>query len=432
MDLGELYQAHVDRLQSEYATFMENHGIDAVIVHSGSAVPQSRFDDQDWPHKPTPTFAHWLPLRAPDAFLVIRPESHTLHCTPNTSYWESPAPVSSDHFWDAFQVREDGLEGARAAAGPRTVFIGEAAETAASLGIAEDRVNPANLLTDLDACRALKSDYERHCVGTANSLAARGHQAVAAAFEAGDESELALHLAYLAATKQDAWETPYGNIVALGEHAGVLHHVHYGKRATGAHSLLVDAGATYQGYASDITRTYVKGSGPGVDTFAALLRRVETMQQQLCTELRPGLPYEELHERAHQGLAAALRDLDIIGCNPEEMVDSGATRLLFPHGLGHSLGIQVHDVGCKPMPPSERNPHLRTTATVREGHIFTIEPGCYFIPSLLDQLRESSIAGAVNWDLVDVMRPLGGIRIEDNVAVMADESVNLTRDNWSG
>ena len=78
------------------------------------------------------------------------------------------------------------------------------------------------------------------------------------AFDGGARSELELHLAYLGATRQDDQETPYKNIVALGRNAAMLHHVSYGRDATRAESLLVDAGASYLGYCSDITRTWAR------------------------------------------------------------------------------------------------------------------------------------------------------------------------------
>jgi Xaa-Pro dipeptidase len=103
------------------------------------------------------------------------------------------------------------------------------------------------------------------------------------------------------------------------------------------------------------------------------------------------------------------------------------TRALYPHGLGHSLGVVVHDVGMKPRPPRADNPFLRNTSVIEVGQVFTIEPGCYFIPALLAPLRTDDRAALVDWTLVDELAPFGGIRIEDNVAVTASGPVNLTR-----
>jgi Xaa-Pro dipeptidase len=241
-------------------------------------------------------------------------------------------------------------------------------------------------LRDLDALRTKKSDYEILCLREANVRAARGHDAVVARFRAGDASELELHLAYLGATAQDDAETPYKNIVALGEHASVLHHVHYGKRRTAraAESLLLDAGAQCLGYASDITRTWVRGQGAGVDAFAQLLSGVEQLQQELCNEAAVGEPYEALHDACHDKLAAVLVETGVWAGSREEAVAAGVTRAFLPHGLGHSLGLQCHDVGCALRPPRKENPFLRNTSTIEARQCFTIEPGVYFIDALLD------------------------------------------------
>src|SRR6185503_13927987 len=112
-----------------------------------------------------------------------------------------------------------------------------------------------------------------------------GHRAVRDAFVAGDKSELELHLLFLQATAQDDPETPYKNIVALGENAATLHHVSYDRSAPlgdGGKALLVDAGATFMGYCSDITRTHVKDGGAAASAFAGLVASVERLQQKLC------------------------------------------------------------------------------------------------------------------------------------------------------
>src|SRR5262249_54939064 len=140
----------------------------------------------------------------------------------------------------------------------RAAFIGEDEARAHAWGFNE--VTPLELVRALDRLRVTKSAYETACITEANRRAAIGHRAVAEAFRARDASELELHLLYLGATGQDDPETPYKNIIALGPHAATLHHVGYDRAPSAAQSLLLDAGATFMGYASDVTRTYVKGT----------------------------------------------------------------------------------------------------------------------------------------------------------------------------
>jgi Xaa-Pro dipeptidase len=235
----------------------------------------------------------------------------------------------------------------------------------------------------------------------------------------------------LQATRQDDPETPYKNIVALGPHAATLHHVAYGRSAprNAAESLLIDAGATCRGYCSDVTRTWIKGRGASASAFEHLVAEVEAMQQRLCAALRAGMPYEALHDESHRQVAALLRETGVVRGSADAAVATGVTRAFYPHGLGHSLGLQTHDVGCGLRPPRKENPFLRNTSDVAVGQTLTIEPGIYFIDTLLDDVRaDAEKATIVNWSLVDALKPLGGVRIEDDVLVLDGGVRNFTRE----
>lgn len=209
--------------------------------------------------------------------------------------------------------------------------------------------------------------------------------------------------------------------------------MHYDKRVPvrAADSLLVDAGASCLGYGSDITRTWVRGSGDGATLFRALVDGVERLQNALCAQIKPGLEYEALHDRAHELLAALLVELGVGRAPAATLVERGVTRALFPHGLGHSLGIQVHDVGMKLRAPRADNPFLRNTSTIEAGQVFTIEPGCYIIEGLLAPLRTGDRAALLDWNAIETLRPFGGVRIEDDVVVTASGIRNLTREAWA-
>src|SRR5262249_10175359 len=115
----------------------------------------------------------------------------------------------------------------------------------------------------------------------------------------------------------------------------------------------------------------------------------------------------------------------------DEVVASGISRAFFPHGLGHSLGLVCHDVGCAEIKPKPNNPFLRNTSTISADQVFTIEPGIYFIQMLLEPLRRGANAGRLDWSLVDALAALGGVRIEDDVQVLAGGLRNFTRDHLS-
>ena len=420
----ESYPQHIAALQRATESALAEHQFEAVVLCSGTAQSKNRFDDQSWPLSPTPAYLHWCPLVEADAFVVVRPGRRpTLVRTVVDDYWETLAPPESDHFWTQFDVV--------------TVDAGHAADVLPHGKIAvitrdpgaapPGEVNPQALLGALDLVRTHKTPYEIECLAEATRRGVAGHRAIEARFRAGPCSELELHLIYLGASGQDDPTTPYKNIVALGPHCAVLHYIAYERTVVaGDTSLLVDAGARCQGYGSDITRTHARGAGS--KRFADLIARVDQLQQEICRRIQPGRAYEDLHDDCHRLLADVLVDSGIGKASAAELVDRGVTRTFLPHGLGHSLGVVTHDVGMKPRPPRPENRFLRNTSQIEVGQVFTIEPGLYFIDGLLGPLRAGDHARLVDWALVDELRPYGGIRIEDNVVVLAQGIRNLTRE----
>jgi Xaa-Pro dipeptidase len=426
---AQTYPDHIAYLQKGYEEALVAHGFDAVVLCSGAAAMKSRFDDQAWSLAPTPAYAHWCPLPEPDTYVIVRPgKKPQLVRTIVDDYWETPAPPESDHFFSAFEIVEvkPGLAG-DALPGGRVAVITRDPGTSPP-----GTVNPTNLITALDLLRTRKTAYEIECLVDASKRAAVGHKHVARMFQAGTPSELDLHLAYLQASEQDDAAAPYKNIVALGPHTAILHYVAYQReKIAGDTSFLIDAGAKVLGYGSDITRTHVRGNGSAARRFSNLLAHLDAVQKDICRRIRPGMSYEDLHDESHRLLAVALRELGIGRASPSELVDRGITRALFPHGLGHSLGICVHDVGMKPRPPRPDNKFLRTTSVIEPGQVFTIEPGIYVIDGLLGPLQADDRRDLVDWSAIADLRQFGGIRIEDNVLVEAGGIRNLTREAFA-
>ncbi|MGH8126042.1 MAG: Xaa-Pro dipeptidase, partial [Rhodanobacteraceae bacterium] len=294
---------------------------------------------------------------------------------------------------------------------------------------------PQAALNLLHYRRAFKTAYEITMMRVASKLGVHGHRAAEQAFREG-LSEFDIHCRYLEATRLAEHQLPYGNIIALDQHGAVLHYMHFDRNPpTHAHSFLIDAGGQFHGYNSDITRTY---ASPDAGEWQALIDAVEKAQQGFCAKVRAGQSYPELHIHAHHVLMQAMREQRFIACSPEAALASGISATFFPHGLGHLIGLQVHDVAgfardeagntiAKP----EGHPYLRLTRTLAPGMVTTIEPGLYFIDMLLAELKAKPAAKDVVWKKVDAFRKYGGIRIEDDVVCTAGDPVNLTRETFA-
>ncbi len=435
--LASEYGAHLAILDQRLDDALRATGFDGAVIFAGDERVVFR-DDQTYPFRVEPYFKAWVPLtQAPGSFLRLVPGQRPMLVYKQVDdYWHEPPSDPTGYWTQHFDIRvakTDAEARKLSGSGARWVAIGSAAERAArGAGAAtQPAINDPRFLNHMDFSRAVKTRYELLCMRGAQARAVRGHVAVAAAFKSG-ATELELHNAYLVASGQRETELPYGNIIGLNEHAATLHYQRLRADAPPVkRSLLIDAGAELNGYAADITRTY---SAAANDDFAALIAAVDALQQRICDEVKPGVDFVVLHAFTHRQLATLLREHKIVTCSADEAVSTGITRGFLPHGLGHLLGLQVHDAGGRladaagrKREPPAMDPYLRLTRTLQPGVVVTIEPGLYFIPSLLKSLL-SKHESRMNRAMIERLVPFGGIRIEDNVEVTADGHRNLTRD----
>ena len=431
----DAYRAHLAALTAQWEGALAAHRFDAAVVPAGEAAMYYQ-DDQAPPFHPSPHFARWFPSDDCErSVLLVRPgRAPRLHFHQPADYWHLPPALPSwaDAFEVALHADAEALGGAVAkelASARRVALVGPAETSELNLPLAN--VNPEGLVNQLVFDRAAKTPFEAACMRTATATAVRGHLAARDAFYDGG-SEFDIHMAYLAASAQEESKLPYPSIVALNEHAGVLHYQHYDRaRPQPARSFLIDAGARSAGYHSDITRTC--SATPG-DDFDALVRALDAKQQALAAAVRPGVSYIDLQTRMHQAVAELLVEFSLIKCSAESAFERKLTDVFIPHGLGHLLGLQTHDVGGRlanaggeTVEPPERFPTLRYTRGIEAGHVVTVEPGLYFIPVLLDAAAETDVGKAIDWPRVREFLPCGGVRIEDNVRVAEDATENLTR-----
>ena len=433
--ISEGYKNHVAVLQQHWEKALDAEGFDAALIHAGSKLV-SFLDDYEYPFRCNPHLLWWLPLtHHHDSALLVRPgQRPKLFYYQPDDYWHTP-PADPESWWadefDVVPVRDaDGWK--QAGINERTAYIGDAPALAEAVNGA--RMNPARLLNRIHLERTRKTSYELACMAEAAHLGAVAHTVAEQAFREG-LSEYDIHQRYCMSIQMVDAELPYGNIVALNEHGAVLHYQEHEQRVPASvRSFLIDAGATVHGYACDITRTYTSETGE----FADLIAAMDTMQLDLCAAVVKDLDYRDLHLRAHLDIAGILKDFNIIRPSAEDAVASGLSAVFYPHGLGHFLGLQTHDVAGliadvegTPIPRPEGHPFLRLTRTLEAGNVLTIEPGLYFIEPLLRKWRENGDIAAINWDKVDALAPFGGIRIEDDIVVTDGAPLNLTRDAFA-
>jgi Xaa-Pro dipeptidase len=428
-----LFASHLQIVQERSADALSSTGYEALLVHAGNP-PLIFLDDQHLPFKVHAPFKVWAPLiDAPDSFVYFVPgKKPLLLVNQPADYWHK-SPELPDTYWSGeFDIVSCADRDAIRAALPRDLsraaFVGEPFPELLSFG--PGAINPEHLIAHLDYARANKTPYEVAALLEANVRGARGHAAAEQAFRAG-ASEFEIALAFMAATGLRERELPYNPIIALNEGGSVLHYqIQRKDRPAKFHSLLIDAGAEFAGYASDITRTHSHHDAE----FAAMIRRFDELQLKLCAQVQVGADWRDIHQASYRAISEFLREIDVITASSEEAMESALTSVFYPHGIGHLLGLQVHDVGGRQKDSGggeiERpynHPFLRLTRKLEDGAVVTVEPGFYFIDPLLEEARARPIGKKINWSRVEQLKHFGGIRIEDNVVARPGSHENLTR-----
>ena len=418
----------------EYETALKGVEVAGVLLHSGSL--DTYFgDDRVIDFNAYSHYLRWIPINKPDQFVLYIPgeKPKYFQVIPN-DYWHEQKIECGDWIYGNVNVvqiktvdeiksylKNDDL-----------AYIGPNPTLAVKFNISTSQINCQEILNYLNFKRAYKTEYEVLQIKEANKLAIIGHQAARECF-LNDGNEYEIHMAYLKACSILESDSPYTNIVALGEKSAILHYQNKrNENAQKEKNLLIDAGCRINGYASDITRTSVKMS---IDSlYRDLLVGMEYVEQELVNLVRPGVGYPDLHSDALIKIGKLLLDHSICFGSLEGLLNNEIPHLFMPHGVGHLLGVQVHDLGGHlkdingtiEVPPAH-SPFLRNTRVMSENMVFTVEPGCYFIPSLLEAQRNTKKGKLINWGKIEQLYPYGGIRIEDNILVTKDGPENLTR-----
>jgi len=277
--------------------------------------------------------------------------------------------------------------------------------------------------------RAAKDRYEIEEMERALEVTGMMHiTGMKMAFPGNYERDLAGTIEGIALASGGAVSYP----VILSMDGQIMHNHEHGNELAEGRIVVCDAGSeTEMGYAGDITRSYPVGGKFNLqqkEIYEIVLEaNVKTMEAS-----GPGIPYRNIHLMAARIIADGLKALGLMKGDMEEAVAAGAHALFFPHGLGHMIGLDVHDMeglGENYVGYSDQIKrsdqfglaYLRMGRELEPGFVVTNEPGCYFIPELIDiWKKEKKFEQFINYGRLDAYRGFGGIRIEDNVLITSD------------
>lgn len=379
-----------------------------VLVEAGQAVPI--------PGRGDPTY----PFRAHSEYLWLTDRERpggVIAFDPAQGWQEFVVPVTTQELlWTGIEGDREGVPDGTRPLDDLAAFV--AGREPRMLGATAD---PDQELRDaLTHARRPKDDVELERMRTAAAATAAGFAELVSLIEPG-RTERELQVALEAAFKRNGGDfLAFDTIVAAGDHAAVLHFSPTLRELRQGDLLLVDAGAEHRGYAADVTRTYSIGGAFSAEQQIAH----DTIRRALDTCIaacRPGVRWGEVHRTAGIVIAEGLIELGVLEGAPESLVESGAVRLFFPHGVGHMVGLGVRDGGAT---SDERSsPGLRLDIPLEERHAWTVEPGLYFVRPLLAQERGHA---GVNWDRVDHLLDFGGVRLEHDIVITADGCDVLT------
>lgn len=296
-----------------------------------------------------------------------------------------------------------------------------------------DRETPIDLEaldTALTHCRVFKTDWELDQMREAARVNDIAHKAVLNALEPGKNEHDMKAVFAEHQIKNGLMQDAYNGIFGSGPNSAIMHYVKNNRQVEDGDLFLIDAGYEYNGYASDFTRTY-PANGSFSDMQAAMYEAVLEAQKQVIEASVPEASMEDLHMLAARVIMQGLKDASVVTGDIDDLIEEDIFALFFPHGLGHFLGLDTHDVGGYPKGvehidrPGLR--FLRMRRTLQPSMVLTIEPGVYFIPALLKPALEDDTASKfLNESKLKNMMDFGGIRIEDNLIITEDGHENLT------
>ncbi|MFA6004645.1 MAG: aminopeptidase P family protein [Elusimicrobiota bacterium] len=411
---------------------------DGLILLSGGS-PLARNADNDYDFRQGSDFLYLCGVEEPNCHLLIDPRRgrHTLFVPRIDNLhrvWLGHVPSPAEargRFGVAHVAYADTLPGLlrQARRGYRKVYADKPTLRTHAKALRGLHAEPAALQDALAGLRACKTPGELALIARACRATDAAHLAAMRAARPG-QREYEVQAVFEAACRKAGMRSQaFSTIAAGGANSAVLHYHHNDARLKSGGLLLLDAGAECRGYAADVTRTFpISGrfTGRQKDIYSVVL---ET-QKSCISRARPGLLSADLHMHSMTMIAEGLKSLRLLRGDTAGLVENGAVRLFYPHGLGHLMGLDVHDVtgGKKRQVKNPYKVAIRFVARLEPGFVMTIEPGIYFIPALInDPANRRKYQAAIDFARVEKFLDFGGVRIEDDIVIRPGPAQNLTR-----
>lgn len=286
------------------------------------------------------------------------------------------------------------------------------------------------LVDALTYCRMIKTDYELGLMRKAAAVNNVAHLEVMKSVKPGMHEYEAKAIFDYHQIRNGLLQPAYNGIHAGGKNSAILHYVENDKQIKDGELYLIDAGFEYKGYASDFTRTYPV-NGRFTEMQSAIYQIVLHALDKSIELVQPGVKMEDLHLNACRIILEGLKEVGIVNGRVDDMMEEDIFALFFPHGLGHFLGLDTHDVGGYPKGVDRIDrpgiKYLRVRRELLPGMVITIEPGIYFIPALLKPaLEDEKRSKFLNAQKIEGLLDFGGVRIEDNLIITEEGYENLT------
>jgi Xaa-Pro aminopeptidase len=388
-----------------------------LLIGAGEPVPLPEESDQTYPFRAHSEYYYLTGIDRPGGVLAFDPRQ------PSSKSWVSFVPdvTEAEKMWEGrtqgvgtpLSCLEAWLGSRR---GRPIVNLG-----AQLRGVRSDESEISRVSEQFTHVRRSKDDVEISLLRRAAAATAAGFSTVRKQIRPGVTERMLQVELEAAFFRNGADRIGYGTIIGSGPNAAVMHFSPSRRKVRHGDFVLIDAGAEVERYVIDVTRTFVAGHKP-TQFQRDLLSLVLAAERAAIARCVPGAEWKEIHLKTAIELTYGLINLKLMKGCAESLAEQGAHTLFFPHGVGHLVGLGVRDASGRYLGRAKDETaalkNLRMDLPLAAGYVTTVEPGLYFIPSILnDPKRRRQHRQSVDWHRVDHCLGLGGVRIEDTVLV---------------